>query len=334
MKEKVSIIVPTYNVEQYLNKCVDSLIGQTYENIEIFLVDDGATDNSGKICDELSKKDKRIKVIHKENGGYGSVLEYSIKNIESEFFLICDPDDWLELDAIEKLISSQKKYNADLVVGRKKIVYSDEKNESDLNDFKILKENQLYNNLNVFLVIPCSPHSKLYKTKLCKDIRFPKKINNTDYLLYHAYLTNISTAVYLNDELANYYIDRPGNSFNEDIKFTEKSLKSNAIVTEETYKQLNKKSDLYEFSVINLFIRSCKYMSLMKKYKLDNLEYKKIFDNIIENSKKYKNRLYSVLKISADSKIKCIIKYILYKMCFNKKLRKLSISILSKISKA
>ena len=69
MGEKISVIVPVYNVEQYLERCVDSIINQTYTNLEIILVNDGSTDNSGKLCDELAKKDNRIKVVHKENGG-------------------------------------------------------------------------------------------------------------------------------------------------------------------------------------------------------------------------------------------------------------------------
>lgn len=333
MDTKVSIIVPIYNVEKYLQKCIDSLIKQTYANIEIMLVDDGSPDNSGKICDEYSKKDDRIKVIHKENGGYGSVLELAINSINSKFFLICDPDDWLELDAVEKLLKSAEKYNVDFVVGRKKLVYSDGKIESDYEDYKTLKKNYVYNNFIEFLGIPCSPHAKLYKTEICKDVAFPKKVNNTDYLIYQIYLTRISSALFLDEELSNYYIDRPGNSFNEDNKFTEKSLISNSIVTRETYIQLNKDSKIYNYSLMCLFVRSCKYLALMKKNKMNYPEYEKIFTDIIDEAKKQKNNLYPYINSITNAIFKNFIKYIVYKMCFNKKLRNISFSILSNFMK-
>ena len=88
MDEKISVIVPVYNVEQYLERCVDSIINQTYKNLEILLVNDGSTDNSGQLCDELAKKDDRIRVIHKENGGLSDARTVGIDEAEAE--LIAD----------------------------------------------------------------------------------------------------------------------------------------------------------------------------------------------------------------------------------------------------
>lgn len=331
IKELVSIIVPIYKVEKYLKKCIESLIKQTYNNIEIFLVDDGSPDNCGKICDDFSKIDSRIKVTHKENGGYGSVLEYSINHILGKYFLICDPDDWLNENAVEELYNCMISNNVDFVIGRKKLVYIDGHEDTDRQEFEILKPNDKYDDLTKFLAIPCSPHAKLYKTKKCKDIKFPKKINNTDFLLYYVYLSKITSAYYLDKELANYFIDRPGNSFNEDTIITEKSLKSNAIVTEETSNQLNKNSKLYPNVVISLFIRSCNYLGLMEKSKLQNIEYKNIFYSVISYTKKYRKYLSKYLIKTTISKNKALFKIIIYKMCLNKFLRKPGIFILSKI---
>ena len=329
LDNKVSIIVPIYNVEQYLKKCIDSLINQTYKNIEIFLVDDGSTDNSGKICDEFSKKDLRIKVIHKENGGYGSVLEYAINNISSEYFLICDSDDWLELDAVEILINAMTLHNTDLVIARKKLVFLDGSIRNDKNDFRILNSNHIYNDLINFLEIPCSPHSKLYKTSLCKGIKFPYKINNTDFLLYQVYLTKINSAVFIDKELSNYFIDRPGNSYNEDQKLTEKSLKSNSIVTQSTFEQLNKNSKLYKYSTINLFIRACSYIALMKKFNISNEEYYQMNMKVINNSKINKYDLEYFLK-SYNKGIKYIVKKLIYIRVLNGKDINKALKILSK----
>ena len=103
MQPKVSIIVPIYNVEEYISKCLTSLENQTFKNIEIWAVSDGSPDNSAQIVKRYQKKFDNIKLIEKENGGYGSVLEYCINNIKTEYFLICDPDDWLSDDCIEVL---------------------------------------------------------------------------------------------------------------------------------------------------------------------------------------------------------------------------------------
>lgn len=101
----VSIIVPVYNVRQYLCQCVRSLIEQTYEKIEIILVDDGSTDGSGEICDDFAEQDNRIKVIHKSNGGLSSSRETGINAASGDYIMIVDGDDWIELNTIESCIN-------------------------------------------------------------------------------------------------------------------------------------------------------------------------------------------------------------------------------------
>jgi len=112
---KVSIIVPTYNVEQYLHECMDSIINQTLKDIEIICVDDGSKDNSGKILDEYAAKDNRIKVIHKENGGYGKAMNVGLDNATGEYIGIVEPDDYVELDMYETLYNKAVENNVDLI---------------------------------------------------------------------------------------------------------------------------------------------------------------------------------------------------------------------------
>ena len=114
MTDLVSVIVPIYKVEKYLGKCVDSIINQTYKNLEIILVDDGSPDNSGKICDEYAKKDNRIKVIHKENGGLSSARNAGLDVATGEFIAFVDSDDRIHLDFVEKLYRAIKEENADI----------------------------------------------------------------------------------------------------------------------------------------------------------------------------------------------------------------------------
>ena len=106
MGEKISVIVPVYNVEQYLERCVDSIINQTYTNLEIILVNDGSTDNSGKLCDELAKKDERIRVIHKENGGLSDARNRGIDEAESDLVGFIDSDDYIDSDMYEVLLKN------------------------------------------------------------------------------------------------------------------------------------------------------------------------------------------------------------------------------------
>lgn len=121
MNPKVSVIVPIYNVEKYLNKCVDSIINQSLRDIEIILVDDGSTDNSGEIADTYAQKDRRVKVIHKENGGQGSARNYGIEVAQGKYIGFVDSDDWIDLNMYEELYIAAEKENADIAVCNRKV---------------------------------------------------------------------------------------------------------------------------------------------------------------------------------------------------------------------
>lgn len=111
----LSVIVPVYNVEQYLHQCVDSIIGQTYKNLEIILVNDGSTDGSGAICDEYATKDSRVRVIHKENGGLSSARNIAMEVMKGDFVSFVDSDDWLDLGAYETLVECLLDTGADVI---------------------------------------------------------------------------------------------------------------------------------------------------------------------------------------------------------------------------
>ena len=114
---KISIIVPIYNIEKYISKCIDSVLSQTYKDWELILVDDGCTDNSGKICDEYAQKDSRIKVIHKENEGVTATRHRGVKEAKGEFLFFIDGDDYITENALELFTNKQQENDADLVRG-------------------------------------------------------------------------------------------------------------------------------------------------------------------------------------------------------------------------
>lgn len=113
----ISIIVPCYNVEKYLHKCLDSLTGQTYHDIEIIMVDDGSPDGSGAICDDYAARDSRIQVIHKKNGGVSAARNDGLSAATGDYVLFCDGDDWMPLDACEHLARAADKTDADVIFG-------------------------------------------------------------------------------------------------------------------------------------------------------------------------------------------------------------------------
>ncbi len=116
MKELVSVVVPVYNVEKYVERCVDSIINQTYSHLEIILVDDGSTDTSGEKCEELSKQDSRIKVIHKKNGGLSDARNYGLDVASGEYILFVDSDDWIDEGMIAYLVTLLKDTDSDISV--------------------------------------------------------------------------------------------------------------------------------------------------------------------------------------------------------------------------
>ena len=119
----ISVIVPVYNVESYLRKCLDSIVGQTYKKLEIILVDDGSTDGSGSICDEYAKEDHRIKVIHKDNDGVSSARNIGIDNVEGKYILFVDADDIVNERYVEILYIELLKHKVDIVFCGIKSIY-------------------------------------------------------------------------------------------------------------------------------------------------------------------------------------------------------------------
>lgn len=221
MKNKISIIVPTYNVEKYIAKCLDSLVKQDYPNFDVLVINDGSPYNEQIIIDEYQKKYPNIiKSIVKENGGYGSVLELGIKVSDADYILVCDPDDYLEYNALSVLYDNMQKFGADLVVGAKNLVYSDNdeiKYDKSFNEeYGTLLDGHLYKKGNkefetLYFIEP-SPHAKLYRKDIVSNIKFPHKVSYTDNLLYFYTLSKVEKVVYVKEALSYYLINREGNT--------------------------------------------------------------------------------------------------------------------------
>ena len=130
----ISIIVPVYAVEKYLDKCVHCLLNQIYKNLEIFLVDDGSPDNCGKVCDDYAQKDNRIKVIHKKNGGLADARNAAIDVATGEWIVFVDSDDFVEPDYVENLFSLTQKFDCKIACSKFRYVFEDEEDSPPVKD--------------------------------------------------------------------------------------------------------------------------------------------------------------------------------------------------------
>ena len=213
MAEKITVIVPVYNVENYLDKCLDSLVNQTYKNLEIIVINDGSIDNSGIICQEYAQKDNRIVYIEKENGGQSEARNMGLDRMTGSYVTFVDSDDWVELDYVENLYKKITKYQADIAVGN---YYSFNEAEG-MYYFHIFGDScyeKVYDNVSIFENLYESQEmksfalisvwGKLYKADLLKHLRFDiGKLGEDGYLNQKIYLLAEKT-IYLNKGLYAY----------------------------------------------------------------------------------------------------------------------------------
>lgn len=247
MKEvKVTVVVPIYNVQKYVIKCLDSLKKQVFDDFEVLAINDGSTDNSYQVVKDFIKDDSRFRLINKENGGYGSVLEMGIKKAEGKYILICDSDDWLAKNALEVLYKKAEKSDLDIVVSDRFDVYVDNNEEihKSVKPVKITNifPNKVYKNKSVieyFSFFDVSPHGKLFKKKLIENITFPKHVRFSDYLLFILGLSHAESIEYVNEPLAYYLTNRPGNTATAKDKTV---ITDHVKVWNYTFKQLKRSS--------------------------------------------------------------------------------------------
>ena len=210
MKELITIIVPIYKVEEYIDKCINSILNQTYKNLEIILVDDGSPDRCGSICDEYAKKDNRIVVIHKENGGLSDARNAGIEKAHGKYISFIDSDDFVTADYIEYMYRMLKKENVKLAVCGIQVVWKKTKMKQDnkLNCYKYTAE-EAFNNLLWSKGIEISAYGKLYDRELWEKNKFPKgKVYEDTYVMYKIF-EEAKNLVY-GEKKSYFYIARKG----------------------------------------------------------------------------------------------------------------------------
>ena len=203
------MIVPVYNKEKYLRECIDSILKQTYKNIEVIIIDDGSKDASGLICDEYEKRDRRIKVFHRKNCGVSSARNLGIEKSTGSWIAFIDADDWIEKNFIEELINCAKKENSDICIcGYNRV------SNNKIEIINKLEQIESYNSYK-YLIKTLNPqtgfgfcHMRIIKKDIIGNLHFDEKLPVAEDAIFNIQISfKINKAVYCAKNLYNYRIN-------------------------------------------------------------------------------------------------------------------------------
>lgn len=216
----ISVIVAAYNIETYIERGIRSICSQTFPSLEIIVVDDGSTDDTGKICDALAKEDDRVQVVHQENGGLARARNVGIAHAKGNYIGFVDGDDWIEADMYEKLLGAIIDQQADVAVCRYRQISRTKTLDGSV-DRAVLFEGQealaCYVEERKEYVIQNAAWNKLYKREILEGVAFPDGKWYEDIVFTTAVLAHARRCIYLDTALYNYIIDREGSIMNRRI---------------------------------------------------------------------------------------------------------------------
>lgn len=319
--DTVSLIIPIYNSSKYLNKCLNSVINQTYPDLEIICINDGSNDNSIEILDKYARLDDRIIVINIENKGVSNARNIGIKEAKGKYITFLDSDDYLEKNCIDTLVKDIRQFGVDVVRGNYNIVNNKDKrigenilgNKSEICPSKILKDDILKGEKNAFVWL------LLCKTEIIKNIKFNDKLSLMEDVIFYMELLNKIDKIFLERKcLYNYVINF--NSITRDSERIEKNIKEVQIFNKEIKKYINNEEKIIANSgntnyIIQLLssIKNHKYRKRKEIYQdvFESEEYREIFKNI--DKKKYVKK-YVRLLLNFGMKKMYLILDILFKI--------------------
>ena len=263
----VSVIIPIYNVEKYLEECVESVLYQTYQDLEIILVDDGSPDGCGAICDEYAQKDKRVKVIHKENGGLSDARNAGLDVCRGDYIVFVDSDDCIHPQMIERLYNLLMKYQTDMAICSFQDIEENEmplyaKYDAQGKEYCFEKEN-IMNQLQSRNLLTVVAWNKIYKARLFENIRYPKGYIHEDEFIIHKLLHLCTRTVYTEEKL--YYYRKRGDSIMGNI--SPKKIQDIYLAYEDRISFLEEKQygRIITDTKLQLMHQITKYYKLIKK---------------------------------------------------------------------
>lgn len=219
----VSIIVPVYKVKPYLEKCINSIVSQTYQNLEVFLVDDGSPDDCGDICEQYAKKYSYIQVIHQKNQGQAAARNNAAKLATGDFIVFVDSDDFVEQDCVEYLVGLQQKYDADMAIGGFYYLYEGKippKRSVEENDW-VMDATEALIRMNYNKGCGATPWAKIYKRETILNNPFPEGQIYEDLAVLYKIIGDCKT-VAMGNRRIYYWLQRTGSTMR--MKFDERQL--------------------------------------------------------------------------------------------------------------
>ena len=301
MDSLISIIIPVYNVEKYLRRCIDSVLGQTYDKLEIILVDDGSTDNSGRICDEYREKDQRIIVIHKENGGLSEARNFGIEKSSGEYISFVDSDDWIPEDSVAIMYCKMKEYNAEIVSGIVEEVFVDRISNKVTNEVVNSVEYTSEQALEKLLYLhgfSNSASGKIYQKRLFDKIKFPINKHYEDLGTTYKIFANAKKVIFI-DKIVYFYFQN-SNSITH-LEYTPKRLEAVAFAKEALSFVGKKYPRIEKAAIFRLFFETLSCISDMPFFAKKEELYSII--------KKYRHSVVSDNNLYFKQKLICLSSY-------------------------
>lgn len=301
----VSVIVPIYKVEHYLSRCVDSILAQTYTNLEVILVDDGSPDNCPSICDEYAKKDSRVKVVHKKNGGLSSARNAGLDVANGKYISFIDSDDWVENCFIENLVNALESENADMSACKFCRTKGDvATREWFIEAVKVIKEEKF---ASIFLESSYAGYAcnKLFKSDIIKNnnLRFDEKIfNGEDFPFTTEYILYVNKVAYIEQDLYYYYFRETG--IMNTITLTERFV-TILYAREKTLEFLSKHApecyDRCKASYLSILCK-IKYMAMA-----NSVKHNKVLLSVNDKLKIARKGLFKLKNVGVKDKLKLFI---------------------------
>ena len=281
MQDKISVIIPVFKVEEYLDECVESVITQTYNNLEIILVDDGSPDNCPDICDEWAKKDNRIKVIHKQNGGLSDARNAGLDIVSGEYIVFVDSDDYIMPDMVEKLYTAIIREKADIAACGIITCEGEKRNAWGYQNLVATSE-RIYELLYDEAKYPVAACNKMYRRQCWQSLRFPVDKTCEDAFTTYQLIHQAQRIVMIPEALYCYRI-RPGSimtsSFSLKKMDEEEAWRCNYQFIEKNHPKLKKNAFDFYLLRMNILIHS---MSTEDR-KTFNAQYKQLRRILKEN---------------------------------------------------
>lgn len=312
----ISVIVPVYNVEMYLDRCVDSIVHQTYQELEIILVDDGSTDNSSVLCDSWALKDSRISVIHKKNGGLSDTRNTGLKVATGEYVSFVDSDDYIEPTMYSEMIACMEECGANIACCGRKIVKDGKclQIRFTADEIKIFSDEEAIREIFLNRYMNEAAWDKIYRRRLFDDVVFPVGEINEDIVIMPTLMNRSKRIAHIGKSFYNYCQDgvsitRSGYTEKKRVilnhlEMTKQYIEQNYINLIPDFKILQAR---YTLSTLYLFENDIKtkkqyvedYKLFLKKYRQVFKEY--IFSGAVSNEEKIKGilvffNIYSLLR--------------------------------------